>query len=361
MESFTDITLIEAIVMCLTRLQPLLRSESPIHKALFWVAISILQLDEIRLYASGLALLEQNLLTLDSHGVFDQDSIATTMLETRYVTTLMFKQLAIFHLCLLFREKLEWYFKQLDHSVGLSFKANFHFALVGHLIKGFRHVLPQTVTRTIRILSMMLSIVAKPSGRDKLEVTKENVAYLAALVSVSEDVRSRCRVKHTFTDIMPDSPTFDSFAVNNHLKKDNNRRPNSGLVSPDNEPGAAGGADKPAAMRQKSLDLALQPPSVQDGRATKTLSSPSTLEHSKESSDDRPSVPWRSQIVPLPKSPSPNVEDKAQAQGQAQPAQPVQQPPAGEAINNDQAETDSGCDNDSPPNEEELEGGAQGE
>ena len=57
--------LIDAIVMCLTRLQPLLRPESPIHKALFWVAISILQLDEITLYASGLALLEQNLHTLD--------------------------------------------------------------------------------------------------------------------------------------------------------------------------------------------------------------------------------------------------------------------------------------------------------
>lgn len=33
------------------------------------------------------------------------------------------------------REPLEWHFKQLDHAVGLSFKSNFHFALVGHLIK----------------------------------------------------------------------------------------------------------------------------------------------------------------------------------------------------------------------------------
>lgn len=88
--------------MCLTRLQPLLCPESPIHKSLFWVAISILQLDEIALYASGLALLEQNLLTLESQDAFDQESIADTMLSTR--------------------EPLEWYFKQLDHSVGVSFK-----------------------------------------------------------------------------------------------------------------------------------------------------------------------------------------------------------------------------------------------
>ena len=41
------------------------------------------------------------------------------------------------------REPLEWHFKQLDHAVGLSFKSNFHFALVGHLLKvcGFMIIL----------------------------------------------------------------------------------------------------------------------------------------------------------------------------------------------------------------------------
>ncbi|MCL4156288.1 UNVERIFIED_CONTAM: hypothetical protein GTU68_019819 [Idotea baltica] len=73
LESFSDITLIEAIIMCLTRLQPLLRPESQIHQALFWVAISIVQLDEVSLYASGLSLLEQNLHTLDSQGTFDNN------------------------------------------------------------------------------------------------------------------------------------------------------------------------------------------------------------------------------------------------------------------------------------------------
>lgn len=46
--------------------------ESPIHRALFWVAISVLQLDDITLYAAGLALLEQNLHTLSSQGAFDK-------------------------------------------------------------------------------------------------------------------------------------------------------------------------------------------------------------------------------------------------------------------------------------------------
>lgn len=115
LESFNDVMLIEALIMCLTRIQPLLRSESPIHKALFWVAVSVLQLDEISLYAAGLALLEQNLHTLNCQGMFDHAKISDIMMATR--------------------EPLEWHFKQLDHAVGLSFKSNFHFALVGHLLK----------------------------------------------------------------------------------------------------------------------------------------------------------------------------------------------------------------------------------
>lgn len=81
LESFNDIVLIEALVMCLTRLQPLLRPESPIHKALFWVATFVLQLDEVSLYASGLALLEQNLHTLDSQGIFDETVRVFTKLK----------------------------------------------------------------------------------------------------------------------------------------------------------------------------------------------------------------------------------------------------------------------------------------
>ncbi|XP_034188157.1 neurofibromin 1 isoform X2 [Osmia lignaria lignaria] len=179
LESFNDITLLEAIIMCLTRLQPLLRPESPIHRYLFWVATSVLQLDEASLYACGLALLEQNLHTLDSQGTFDDKTLEYVMMSTR--------------------EPLEWHFKQLDQAVGLSFKSNFHFALVGHLLKGYRHPTPTTVTRTARVLTMLLGIVAKPFRRDKFEVTPESVAYLSALVSVSEEVRSRCHIRHAVT------------------------------------------------------------------------------------------------------------------------------------------------------------------
>lgn len=174
LESYNDIVLIEALVMCLTRLQPLLRSESPIHKALFWVATSVLQLDEVSLYASGLALLEQNLHTLDCQGMFDDRSDLKNNTNPNIQPNIV----GLESVMMSTREPLEWHFKQLDHAVGLSFKANFHFALVGHLLKGYRHPTPTTVSRTGRVLTMLLNIVSKPSKRDKFEVTPESVAYL---------------------------------------------------------------------------------------------------------------------------------------------------------------------------------------
>ncbi|KAJ8986296.1 hypothetical protein NQ317_010008 [Molorchus minor] len=143
LESFNDIVLVEALLCFGLRL-------------LFYSWTK-------HLYASGLALLEQNLHTLDSQGIFEETSLESLMMETR--------------------EPLEWHFKQLDHAVGLSFKANFHFALVGHLLKGYRHPTPTTVSRTIRIMTMLLTIVAKPQKRDKFEVTPESIAYLTDSLS----------------------------------------------------------------------------------------------------------------------------------------------------------------------------------
>lgn len=45
-------------------------------------------------------------------------------------------------------------------------------------LKGFRHPTPTTVSRTTRVLTMLLGIVAKPTKRDKFEVTHDSVAYL---------------------------------------------------------------------------------------------------------------------------------------------------------------------------------------
>jgi neurofibromin 1 len=112
--------------MCLTRLLPLLSPESKIHKFMFWIALSVLQLEETQLYASGLALLEQNLHTLDH-------------MLSLFENTSTHQQQTLEKIMMDAREPLEWQFKQLDASMGLSFKSNFNFALVGHLIKGKKY------------------------------------------------------------------------------------------------------------------------------------------------------------------------------------------------------------------------------
>lgn len=189
--------LIEATVIALTKLQPLLNKDSPMHKALFWVAVAVLQLDEVNLYSAGTALLEQNLHTLDSLRVFNDKSPEEVFMEIR--------------------QPLEWHCKQMDHFVGLNFNSNFNFALVGHLLKGFRHPSPTTVARTIRILHMLLALVGKHLNCDKFEVNTQSVAYLAALLPVSEEVRSRCSLKHRklllLSDVTMENVPMDMYSV----------------------------------------------------------------------------------------------------------------------------------------------------
>ncbi|KAM9468706.1 neurofibromin isoform 3-T4 [Clarias gariepinus] len=194
-DNYNSQVLIEATVIALTKLQPLLSQDSPMHKALFWVAVAVLQLDEVNLYSAGTALLEQNLHTLDSLRVFNDKSPEEVFMEIR--------------------KPLEWDCKQMDHFVGLNFNSNFNFALVGHLLKGYRHPSSTTVARTVRILHTLLGLVGKHRNCDKFEVNTQSVAYLAALLTVSEEVRSRCSLKHRKSLLLSDV-TMDNFPVDTY-------------------------------------------------------------------------------------------------------------------------------------------------
>ncbi|KAG9492361.1 hypothetical protein GDO78_000715 [Eleutherodactylus coqui] len=197
-DNYNSQVLIEATVIALTKLQPLLNKDSPMHKALFWVAMAVLQLDEVNLYSAGTALLEQNLHTLDGLRVFNDKSPEEVFMEIRNPLE-------------------EWHCKQMDHFVGLNFNSNFNFALVGHLLKGYRHPSPTTVARTVRILHTLLALVNKHSNCDKFEVNTQSVAYLAALLTVSEEVRSRCSLKHRksllLTDVSMENVPMDTYPV----------------------------------------------------------------------------------------------------------------------------------------------------
>uniref|UniRef100_A0A8C4LYT1 Neurofibromin n=1 Tax=Equus asinus asinus TaxID=83772 RepID=A0A8C4LYT1_EQUAS len=196
-DTYNSQVLIEATVIALTKLQPLLNKDSPLHKALFWVAVAVLQLDEVNLYSAGTALLEQNLHTLDSLRIFNDKSPEEVFMAIR--------------------NPLEWHCKQMDHFVGLNFNSNFNFALVGHLLKGYRHPSPAIVARTVRILHTLLTLVNKHRNCDKFEVNTQSVAYLAALLTVSEEVRSRCSLKHRksllLTDISMENIPMDTYPI----------------------------------------------------------------------------------------------------------------------------------------------------
>ncbi|KAG9341393.1 hypothetical protein JZ751_019200 [Albula glossodonta] len=169
-DNYNSQVLIEATVIALTKLQPLLNKDSPMHKALFWVAVAVLQLDE---------------------------SPEEVFMEIR--------------------KPLEWHCKQMDHFVGLNFNSNFNFALVGHLLKGYRHPSPTTVARTVRILHTLLALVGKHLNCDKFEVNTQSVAYLAALLTVSEEVRSRCSLKHRksllLSEVAMENVPMDTYSV----------------------------------------------------------------------------------------------------------------------------------------------------
>uniref|UniRef100_A0A8P4K0N9 Neurofibromin n=1 Tax=Dicentrarchus labrax TaxID=13489 RepID=A0A8P4K0N9_DICLA len=180
-DNYNSQVLIEATVIALTKLQPLLSKESPMHKALFWVAVAVLQLDEVNLYSAGTALLEQNLHTLDTMRVFNDKSPEEVFMEIR--------------------RPLEWHCKQMDHFVGLNFSANFNFALVGHLLKGKAATDRQSVG----------SVVSVGKNKDEFDVS-----VIKTLLTVSEEVRSRCSLKHRksllISDLSMDPVPMDTYS-----------------------------------------------------------------------------------------------------------------------------------------------------
>ena len=91
----------------------ILIQDSPIHKFLFWVAISVLQLDEVSLYSAGLSLLEQNLHTLDNTGLLELD-VSTARFAKAW------KVLEYWGLSWKFLENLIWLEKYLNIGIFLK-------------------------------------------------------------------------------------------------------------------------------------------------------------------------------------------------------------------------------------------------
>ena len=89
------------------------------------------------------------------------------------------------------------------------------------------------------------------------------MAYSAALVSVLEEVKLRCHVKHQIGDLASpaaDSPLVDNFTVDNHLKMFLSGSSSPVQAGPSTLPQAANMKDLPVNQRQKSLEVVDQMP-----------------------------------------------------------------------------------------------------
>ena len=153
----------------------------------------------------------------------------------------------------------------MDHFVGLNFNSNFNFALVGHLLKGYRHPSPAIVARTVRILHTLLTLVNKHRNCDKFEVNTQSVAYLAALLTVSEEVRSRCSLKHRksllLTDISMENVPMDTYPIHHGDPSYRTLKETQPWSSPKGSEGylaatyPAVGQTSPRARKSMSLDM----------------------------------------------------------------------------------------------------------
>jgi len=148
-----------SIILCLTRLFEHLPETSRYFTRMFWIAVTLLQINDVRVFSAALGLVEVILKTLDDHGLLNE-GVETYLMRTR-------------------AGDLEPTLTKLDQISGISFDTSFSFALSGHLLKGLRH--SATKAATTRLLTTLVDLGAVRS------VGPSMLGYLAALLPVRGD------------------------------------------------------------------------------------------------------------------------------------------------------------------------------
>jgi len=166
-----------SLIICLTRLLDHLPLNSRYFRAMFWVALILLQIDEPKLFAVSIDLLKAVLRRLDR----DCPQCIND---------------GLVHYCMMAREEggLEGALAKADQVTGISFKTSFSFAITAHLLKGLRA--PATKTSTVNVLTMFVDICAKKSVGSNL------LGYLAALLPIQEEIE----IDHIRQIMLPTGP-----------------------------------------------------------------------------------------------------------------------------------------------------------
>ncbi|KIR99934.1 neurofibromin 1 [Cryptococcus deuterogattii 2001/935-1] len=163
----SDSILIASMLRCLTCIIPGLMSDSQYVTSLFWLAIGVLQLGYIPLFAPGLQLMITALRSINT--------ISNGMQFTELMEFLLNA-----------RRTVADQVKKLDQVSGVSFDTEFTFSLIAIIYKGVRH--PSTKKLTIEVLLELLQLAANPresSVGDGTVVIPSGVAYFVTLISIS--------------------------------------------------------------------------------------------------------------------------------------------------------------------------------
>lgn len=163
----SDSILIASMLRCLSCIIPGLLSDSQYVTSLFWLAIGVLQLGYIPLFAPGLQLMITALRSINtiSNGMQFTELMEFLLNARRTVTDQV---------------------KKLDQVSGVSFDTEFTFSLIAIIYKGVRH--PSTKKLTTEVLLELLQLAANPgesSAGDGTVVIPSGVAYFVALISIS--------------------------------------------------------------------------------------------------------------------------------------------------------------------------------
>ena len=127
--------LMEAILVCLSKLQPKIVPESTLLKHISWFAILILRLGNYALYSAALLLLEANLQVLRYHNIIGNLNIVQYMRNTR--------------------KQFEFDFHNLDCNTGIYLDEHFTFGLAILLMKG---ILFRTTELSLRVESLITTL-----------------------------------------------------------------------------------------------------------------------------------------------------------------------------------------------------------
>lgn len=150
---------------------------------LIWLAITLVQVGDIRLYSASLQLLEVILKTLDYTECF-KDLVRDNTQVSLLLSSNNIQELSQFVMTV--REgAMDNLLTKLDMITGISFKNSFSFAIATHLLKGLRH--PQTKTSTSRVLSSFVDISARKAVGPNL------LGFIAALLPTKGDEMSNLR------------------------------------------------------------------------------------------------------------------------------------------------------------------------